>query len=286
MRLAPFEVTHHRPHPPAKLRLFSYACGAREFGAQAALEPHRVVAQGDVAHPTLGGRHQQPPQRGRHDRVRNSHPGGAARVGRGCHPQLGVRALVDAAAGAVSGFIDRRAHVSPSFQFGLEAAHLQRHLVLSRRYAEDTTERARHLLGAAARQPRQGVEVEPSVRLRRERAAEIAHQAHFGVGRQARGLAAAAGAEPQGLRRLGNREKPHLRAPRPAAGAGGAAVDPGRAHGIDERPIVAAVAVQDGPPLAVRRERGMQSGAGHAVNIAHPSAAFYPVLTINLTLRG
>src|SRR3989442_845618 len=110
----------------------------------------------------------------------------------------------------------------------------QRLLVVRWRTTEHAMERPRHLWRAPPGEPCQGAQLETAVRLCRQRAAEIAHQLHLGVGGPARGLAAATGAEAHGFRRFGDRKEPHLRAARPTAGAGGTALGAGRGHWGDE----------------------------------------------------
>src|SRR5215213_922764 len=86
---------------------------------------------------------------------------------------------------------------------------------------------------------------------------------HLALGIRLRGRAAAAtGSEPgrRGLRR--GRKEPDVGTPRPPAGAGGPAEDPGGRDGIHELPVGRGVAVQHGGPAPVFALHGLGLHAG------------------------
>src|SRR5687767_3344696 len=94
-------------------------------------------------------------------------------------------------------------------------------------------------------------------------------------------MTAPARAKSLALGSLGDWKECDLVPARPPAAAGGTAVDPGRAHGIHERPVIAAVARQHGAPTLVQHHGG--TGEGHALNIGTRAAAIYPFLNGELS---
>src|SRR2546422_3808954 len=85
-------------------------------------------------------------------------------------------------------------------------------------------------------------------------------------GDRCRGLArpaAAAGPEPRQLRRLRSRKERDVCAARTPAGTRGAAIDPRRLHGVDERTVVAPIARQHDAPAALHGQVGNDSGMAH-----------------------
>ena len=211
-----------------------------ELGAEVGCELGGAVAERHTADPPIGRGHQQAAQGRRHGDKDDVHPGAAAGVRRGRHAELLVRMLVDSARGAVSGFIECGTHVLPPFQFLLEARAAVRLGVGPRRDPQNSFECAREPAGLASRRRAGG-----------DCASGFAHQCYGGVGtRRVRRMTAAARAEPLALGSFGDREKRHLGAPWAAAGAGRAAVDAGRADGVDERSVEPAISCQHRlPPL-------------------------------------
>src|SRR5882762_5500230 len=120
-------------------------------------------------------------------------------------------------------------------------------------------------MGRDARLAAQRGETRGPVRVRVDQPAYGTHQRHPGVRRRRLARpAAATGAEARQLRRLRHGEEGDLRAPGPPAGTRGAAIDARRLHRVDERAVVAAIALQHDAPATLGRQVGNDSGTAHA----------------------
>ena len=170
--------------------------------------------------------------------------------------RIGV--LVDAARGAVPGFVQCGTHLFPPFQFLAKAIDAAGVRVRAWRDAEHAFERAREPPGVTTRPLPGG-----------DGARGLADQRHRGIAPpRVGGMAALAGAIAFALGRLWNGKERDLGAAGPAAGAGRAAVDPGRADRIDERAVTAAISCQHGLP-ALSGTHGPQHSlsAGHHLSV-------------------
>src|SRR2546427_3193017 len=197
-----------------------------------------------------------------------------------CHAEPRVRALVHATGGAVACFVECGTHFLSLLELGLETVEPALVAILPRREAEHGAERAEQAMRRRAGASAQRREARRRVRMRIDPVAHGPHQRDAWVRRPGfAGAAAPAGAEPRLLGHLGNREERDLLPTRLFARARRAAVDAGRAHRVHERPVVAGVAGQHGPPAALGRQIGNDSGTGVTLeNLARPRAAIYPFL--------
>ena len=164
----------------------------------------------------------------------------------------------------------------PPFQFLFEARQPSCVRVLLRRDAQNSLEGARELRSGGA-----------NARPRLDGAARRAHQGDRGI--RTRGIGGAATqtrAVPLAFGGLRNGEERDQRASRPAAGAGGTAIDTGRAHGVHELAVATPVARNYRVPtlIGAGRRSGNDSGIGHALNIATNAWGLYPVFAINVCL--
>src|SRR5690348_3207397 len=98
-----------------------------------------------------------------------------------------------------------------------------------------------------------------------------------GGGAVAVGMAAVAGAEPRLLRLLRRAEEGDLLATRAAGGTGGAAIDAGRTHGINELLVKMWIALQHGGPASVTFEIGCGC---HARTLRRRQTSCYPKIAV------
>ena len=235
------------PGPDA--RVVARQLGRGELRAQRVEECLVRIAQAHRGDAPLGGRDQQPAQRGGRDRVAQAHAAAAAAVGGGSHAQAVRRALVHAAARAVPGVVDGGGHGISFAQALPQGAQPKGVGVLARADADDPLERPLEVVGPPADLRAQGGEAQRRVRGRLDAPAHRPHPRRLAVARRGlAGTAAAAGAEPRALGGLGHREEDDVPPARPAGGARGPAVDPRGPHAEHEGPVEAAVPGAHRPP--------------------------------------
>jgi len=221
-------------------------------------------SQADAADPARGGRHEQPAEGAGDDGEGDACARRAAAVRGGRHPELRVRLFVHTAGRAVARFVQRRAHAAPRAQLRLEPVEAARVAVLTGADAEHPLEGAQQSMGRDARLAAQRGETRGRSGCASISRHTVRTSGTPGSGAAARPAAAATGAEARQLRRLRHREEGDLRAPRPPAGTRGPAIDARRLHRVDERAVVAAIALQHDAPAALGRQVGNNSGTAHA----------------------
>src|SRR5438552_5950308 len=101
-----------------------------KLGEQIRLEGRGVVPEGDAAHPGLAGRDDESAEGCGNGDVGDTDPGATAGVRRRRHAELLMRAFVNAARRAISGFVECGTHVPPPFQFLFESRNAARGGVL------------------------------------------------------------------------------------------------------------------------------------------------------------
>ena len=165
-------------------------------------------------------------------------------------PRCAGRALVEAAGGAVARAVERARHRLALAQFVFQAPDSARLGVLAGRNAHHALEGALQVEGAEMDGCAQAGERRWFLRVGGDGAADALHERHLRVAdNRLLRVAAAAGAESCLLGRFREREEGDILAPGSPRRAGGAAVNPRRADGVDERAVRLAVAREHCVPL-------------------------------------
>ena len=224
--------------------------GAGELGAKLLLQLRRGVAEANGAYAARGGRHQDLTRRGRHHRESDLQPRAAVAVCRRGHAQLGRAPLVEAAAGAVAGVVERPRYRRPALHLPLKALQPAPFRPRARRNPQHCLERAldvKRAIGQGAGQPGQRNVL---LRVGFDIPADLPHHLHRRIDRGALGPAAQAWPESGALGFLPAREEQHVLAPRPPRAAGRPAVDPGRDHAVPHGPVHGRLALRYRLPVA------------------------------------
>ena len=234
--------------------------GLRVLAPEARRERAVGVAEGHEADAEVRGAHEEPAEPCRDGREADVQALAAARVPRGCRPEVARGVRVGAARRAVARLEARRGDGSAVLQERLETVGALGVRVSLRRDADEPLERPLEVERGETRDARERREGHALVHVRLEER-DRPPDGPDGAGRLGRrGSAAQAGPETGGLGPFRRGEEPHVLALRAAGRAGRAAVNAGRRDGEDEAAVLPGIAGDDGLPGAV----GIgESGRGH-----------------------